>query len=477
MSNIHITTLSGDTIALTDDRVNHFKEMIHGNVLFPSQEEYDQARKIWNGMIDTRPACIVQCSGPADVIDVVRFARTHELLVSVRGGGHNVSGKALCDGGMMIDLSRMKGIHVNPTARIARAQAGVTLGELDRETQAFGLVTPAGIVTTTGIAGLTLGGGIGYLSRKYGLTCDNLLSVDLVTAEGEYLTVSQTQHPDLFWGVRGGGGNFGIVTSFEYQLHALGPMVLGGMLLHPMKDAPAFLRYYRDFIADAPDELAVVPLLRLAPPAPFLPSSVHGQPVVGVIALYAGAIEDAESCIAPLRQYGTPLVDGIKPTPFRVLQSMLDASARPGLQYYVKSEFLPPLSDALIDTIVDHASRITSPLSVIAGFHLGGAVSRVEEDATAYSHRDAAYSLIINCAWRDPAESATHIQWTREFWTALQPFSRGGAYINFQSRDEGEDRVINTYGTAKYKRLAVLKRKYDPSNFFRLNQNIPPSAN
>jgi FAD/FMN-containing dehydrogenase len=418
----------------------------------------------------------VRCTGPADVIDVVKFARTHELLASIRGGGHNVSGKALCDEGIVIDLSQMKGIRVDPISRIARAQAGVTLGELDRETQAFGLVAPAGIVTTTGIAGLTLGGGIGYLSRKYGLTCDNLLSVDLVTAEGEYLTVSQTQHPDLFWGVRGGGGNFGIVTSFEYQLQPLGPMVLGGMLLHPMENAPAFLRFYRDFIVDAPDELAVVPLLRLAPPASFLPSSVHGKPVVGVIVLYAGAIEDAESCIAPLRQYGTPLIDGIKPTPFRTLQSMLDASARPGLQYYVKSEFLPPLDDALIDTIVEHASRITSPLSVIAGFHLGGAVSRVEEEATAYSHRDAAYSLIINCAWSDPVESDTHIQWTRAFWNALQPFSQGGAYVNFQSHDEGEERVIATYGAAKYQRLAALKHKYDPLNFFRLNQNITPRS-
>lgn len=469
-----MTTLSGDKVYLDDDTVKHLNGLIQGEVLFPSHDQYDRSRKIWNGMIDTRPACIVRCTGTADVIDVVKFARTHELLVSVRGGGHNVSGKALCDEGIVIDLSHMKGIRVDPISRTARVQAGVTLGELDRETQAFGLVAPAGIVTTTGVAGLTLGGGIGYLSRKYGLTCDNLLSVDLVTAEGEFLTVSQTQYPDLFWGIRGGGGNFGIVTSFEYQLQRLGPTVLGGMLLYPMEKAPMFLRFYRDFIADTPDELAVVPLLRLAPPAPFLPSSVHGKPVVGVIVLYAGAVEEAESCIAPLRQYGTPLVDGIKPTPFRVLQSMLDASARPGLQYYVKSEFLPPLNDALIDTIVEHASQITSPLSVIAGFHLGGAVSRVEEDATAYSHRDAAYSLIINCAWSDPAEADTHIQWTRAFWNALQPYSSGGAYVNFQSRDEGEDRVIATYGTAKYKRLAALKHKYDPLNFFRLNQNITP---
>jgi FAD/FMN-containing dehydrogenase len=377
---------------------------------------------------------------------------------------------------MVIDLSKMRGIHVDPKSRTVRAQAGTTLGELDRETQVFGLAVPSGIVTTTGIAGLTLGGGFGWLSRKHGLSADNLISVDMVTAEGEFLTVSEKEHEDLFWGLRGGGGNFGIITSFEYKLQSIGPTVLGGMLLHPMEDAPEFLRFYRDFIADAPDELAVAPILRLAPPAPFLPEEVHGKPVVGIIVLYAGPIEKGEKLIAPLRQYGSPLVDAIGPKPFRVLQSLLDASAQPGWNYYVKSEFLPPLSDDMIDTLVEHASKITSPQSVIAGFHLGGEVSRIDEDATAYSHRDAAYSLIINCAWTDPNESEKHIQWTREFWKALQPFSSGGAYVNFQSRDEGEDRVKATYGTAKYKRLSKLKKKYDPLNFFRLNQNITPAS-
>jgi hypothetical protein len=425
MSGITITTLSGEEALLAEDVLENLRGQIQGDVLLPSDDDYEQARKIWNGMIDKRPSLIVRCTGPADVIDAVKFARTHNILVSVRGGGHNVAGNALVDDGMVIDLSRMRGIHVDPKSRIVRAQAGATLGELDRETQAFGLAVPSGIVTTTGIAGLTLGGGFGYLARKYGLSSDNLISVDMVTAEGEFLTVSKTEHEDLFWGLRGGGGNFGIVTSFEYNLQSIGPMVLGGMLLHPMEDAPEFLRFYRDFIADAPDELAVVPVLRLAPPAPFLPEEVHGKPVVGVIVLYAGSIEEGEKLIAPLREYGTPLVDGISPKPFRVLQSLLDASARPGLNYYVKSEFLPALSDDLIDTLVEHASKITSPQSVIAGFHLGGAVSRIDEDA-------------------DPNESEKHIQWTRAFWKALQPFSSGGAYVNFQSRDEGEDRVKAT---------------------------------
>ncbi|MHA2226459.1 MAG: FAD-binding oxidoreductase [Candidatus Hodarchaeales archaeon] len=473
---IRFTTLSDEQVFLAEDAVENLKGLIQGDVLLPSDDNYNQARKIWNGMIDKRPALIVRCTGPADVIDAVKFAREHDLLVSVRGGGHNVSGNALCDDGMVIDLSQMKGIRVDLKSGTAHAQAGVTLGELDRETQVFGLSVPSGIVTTTGIAGLTLGGGFGYIARKYGLSIDNLISVDMVTAEGEFLTASKTENEDLFWGLRGGGGNFGIVTSFEYKLQKIGPIVLGGMLLHPMEDASEFLRYYRDFIADAPDELTVVPLLRLAPPAPFLPKEIHGKPVVGVIVLYSGSIEEGKSLIAPLREYGTPLIDGIGPKPFRALQSALDASAQPGWNYYVKSEFLPALSDDIIDTLVDHASRITSPLSVIAGFHLGGAVSRVDEDATAYSHRDATYSLIINTGWIDPDESEKHIQWTRALWEALQPFSIGGAYVNFQSFDEGEDRVKTTYGTAKFKRLTVLKQKYDPSNFFRLNRNIKPAS-
>ncbi|MHA2109793.1 MAG: FAD-binding oxidoreductase, partial [Candidatus Hodarchaeales archaeon] len=469
-------TTSYEEVFLNENDLEKLKSLIQGDVLLPTDTEYDSARRIWNGMIDKCPAMIVRCTGPADVIDAVKFARKHNILVSVRGGGHNVAGNALCDDGMVIDLSRMKGIHVDLKSNTARAQAGVTLGELDRETQIFGLSVPSGIVTTTGIAGLTLGGGFGYTSRKYGLTIDNLISVDMVTANGEFLTASNTENEDLFWGIRGGGGNFGIVTSFEYKLQKVGPIVLGGMLLHSMDKAREFLRFYRDFIVNAPDELTVVPLLRLAPPAPFLPKELHGKPVVGVIVLYTGSIEDGEPIIAPLRKYGTPLIDGIGPKPFQTLQSMLDTGVLPGWNYYVKSEYLPAFSDDFIDTLVEHASKITSPLSVIAGFHLGGAVSRINEDSTAYNHRNAAYSLILNTTWIDPSESDKHIQWTREFWKALQPFSIGGAYVNFQSQDEGEDRVKTTYGTAKFARLAELKKKYDPSNFFSLNRNIKPKS-
>jgi FAD/FMN-containing dehydrogenase len=476
MSGIKISTLSDGETFLAEDAVENLKGIIQGEVLLPSHGDYEQARKIWNGMIDKHPALIVQCSDPADVSEAVKFARRNDILVSVRGGGHNVSGNALCDDGMVIDLSQMKVIQADQNTGTARAQAGVTLGEIDQETQLFGMAVPAGIVTTTGIAGLTLGGGFGWISRKYGLTCDNLLSVDIVSAEGEFLRVSETENEDLFWGLRGGGGNFGIVTSFEYRLQPVGPIVLGGMLVHPFEQATEFLRFYRDFIANAPDELTVAPILRLAPPAPFIPAEFHGQLICGVIALYAGLPEEAEQHIAPLRQFGTPVVDDINLKPFRVLQSLLDAGAQKGWNYYVKSEFLPALSDDLIDTMVDHASRITSPQSVIAGFHLGGAVSRIDEDATAYSHRDAAYSLIINSGWIDASESEKHIQWTRTFWEALQPYSSGGAYVNFQSHDEGEDRIKSTYGSAKYERLSALKQKYDPSNFFRMNQNIKPTA-
>ncbi len=476
MSDIRATTTTGGETVLREAAVEEFKSKLRGELLRPGDDGYDEARAIWNGMIDKRPALIARCTGVANVIDAVNFARTNNLLVSVRGGGHNVAGHAVCDGGLMIDLSLMKGVHVDPKARTARAQPGVTLGDLDRDTQAFGLAAPAGIVSTTGIAGLTLGGGMGWLSRKHGLTCDNLLSVDIVTADGRFLTASDDENADLFWGVRGGGGNFGIVTSFEYRLHPVGPIVVAGLLLHPLEKATEFLRFYREYAATAPDELAAIPLLRLAPPAPFLPEDVHGAPVVGVAVLYAGPIEDGQRVVQPLKEFGSPLADLISPKPFTAYQTMFDAGAAPGNHYYLKSEYLAGLSDDAIDTIVAHGASITSPLSLAAFFHLGGAVSRVGRDETAFSHRDAAFALNIQASWLDPRESDKHIRWTRDFWTAMQPFSAGGVYVNFLSEDEGEDRVRAAYGAANYERLVALKNKYDPTNFFRLNQNIKPTV-
>lgn len=476
MLDIRVTTTAGGETVLEEATVEEFKSSLRGELLRPGDEGYDEARAIWNGMIDKRPALIARCTGVADVIDAVNFARTNNLLVSVRGAGHNVAGKAVSEGGLMIDLSLMKGIHVNPKARTARAQPGVTLGDLDRETQAFGLAAPAGIVSTTGIAGLTLGGGIGWLSRKHGLTSDNLLSVDIVTADGRFLTASEDENADLFWGVRGGGGNFGIVTSFEYRLHPVGPIVVAGLVLHPMEKATEFLRFIREYAAKAPDELTVIPLLRLAPPAPFLPVEAHGAPVVGAGVLYAGPLEEGQRAVQPLKEFGSPLADLIGPKPFMALQSMFDSGAAPGNQYYLKSEYLFALSDDAIDAIVAHAARITSPLSLAAFFHLGGAVSRVGEDDTAFSHRDAAFALNIQASWLDPEESDEHIRWTRDFWTAMQPFSTGGVYVNFLSEDEGEDRVRAAYGATNYERLVALKNKYDPTNLFRLNQNIKPTV-
>jgi FAD/FMN-containing dehydrogenase len=445
-----------------------------GELLPPTSPGYDPARRIWNGAIDRRPACIARCTGVADVVAAVRFARERDLLVAVRSGGHGVGGHALCDGGLVIDLSPMKGIRVDPVARRARAEAGVLWGELDRETQLHGLATVGGIVTHTGIAGLTLGGGIGWLMRKHGATVDNLVSVDLVTADGEVLTASEDENPDLFWGVRGGGGNFGIITSFEYRLHPVGPIVLAGPIYHPLADARKVLRFYREFIATAPDELTTIFNLRVAPPLPFLPEDVHGKPVVMVGACYAGATENGNEVVRPLKEFGTPIVDLLEPKPYTALQSMFDPSVPHGWHYYWKSVELPPLTDTAIDTLVDHASALTSPKSYCIVFQLGGALARVGEDETAFSQRDAAHNVNINAVWteEDP-DAERHIAWARDFFDAMQPHAGGRVYLNFLG-EEGGNRVRQAYGARNYERLVELKRAYDPTNFFRLNQNIEP---
>jgi FAD/FMN-containing dehydrogenase len=374
----------------------------------------------------------------------------------------------------VIDLSPMKGIRVDPARRTARAEAGVLWGELDRETQLHGLATVGGIVTHTGIAGLTLGGGIGWLMRKHGATVDNLLSVDLVTAEGEFLTAGEDKNPDLFWGVRGGGGNFGIVTSFEYRLHPVGPIVLAGPIYHPLEDAHEVLRFYREFIGAAPDELTTIFNLRVAPPLPFLPEEVHGKPIVMVGACYAGAHEDGAEVVRPLKEFGTPIVDLLEPKPYTALQSMFDPSVPHGWHYYWKSIELPPLTDQAIDTLVEHAAALTSPKSYCIVFQLGGALARVGEEETAFSQRDAAHNVNINAVWtEDDPEGERHIAWARDFFSAMHPHAGQRVYLNFLG-EEGADRVRQAYGAWQYERLAELKRTYDPTNFFRLNQNIEP---
>ena len=454
--------------------LERLRDSIRGPVIDPDDEGYDAARAIWNGAIDRRPACVARCTGVADVVAAVRFARECDLLVAVRSGGHGVGGHALCDGGLVIDLSPMKGIRVDPAARTATAEAGVLWGELDRETQLHGLATVGGIVTHTGIAGLTLGGGIGWLMRKHGATVDNLLAADVVTAQGEIVTASEEENPDLFWAIRGGGGNFGIVTSFVYRLHPVGPIVLAGPIFHPFEHAREVLRVYRDFIAAAPDELTTIFELSVAPPLPFLPEDVHGKPIVMIGACYAGSPDEGAEVLRPLKQFGRPIVDLLEPKPYTALQSMFDPLVPHGWHRYWKSVELPPLTDQAIDTLVEQASAPTSPKSYTIVFQLGGALARVGEDHTAFSQRDTAHNVNINAVWteEDP-DAERHIAWARDFFDAMQPHAGGRVYVNFLG-EEGGNRVRQAYGARNHKRLVELKRAYDPTNFFRLNQNIEP---
>lgn len=415
-------------------------------------------------MHDKHPALIARCVGTADVIASVNFAREHRLLLAVRGGGHNVAGKAMCDDGLVIDLSQMKGIHVDPVNKTARADGGVTWGEFDHETQVFGLATTGGIVPSTGIAGLTLGGGIGYLMRRFGLACDNLLSVDIVTADGQLRRASTTENPDLFWGLRGGGGNFGVVTSLEYQLHSVGPIVLGGLLFHSLPNAKASLQFYRGFTRTAPDELIVYTALMHSP---------DGHPGVGYIVCYSGSLDKGEAIIKPMREFGPPVMDIVGPMPYLAVQQMLAPEYPDGHMNYWKSNFVDVISDDMIDTMIEHFATIPSPHSAIIFEQLGGAVSRSPSGETAFRERDAPYSFLITSLWADEAENDKNIQWTRDAWQALQPYLRESAYINYL--DTGDEyRVEAAYGPDVYKQLVALKTNYDPTNLFRVNQNIQP---
>ena len=456
-----------------DAAVEQLRKGFAGPLLGPSDDGYEEARAIWNAAIRRRPALIASCTGAADVLAALRFAQDRGLEISVRGGGHAVAGHALCDGGVLIDLSPMTSVRVDPAARKARAGGGALWRHIDRETQAVGLAVTGGIVTHTGIGGLTLGGGIGHLMRKYGLTIDNLLSCDVVTADGRLVVASDEAHADLFWGLRGGGGNFGIVTSFEYQVHPVGPMVLAGMLLYPLDEAAEVLAYFRDYVAEAPDEVGILGNLRLAPPLPVVPTELHGKPVVAIVVCYAGDIEDGKREFEGWRSFKPPALDVIGPKPYLAHQAMFDAALPHGRGYYWKSCALPPLSDAMIDVLIRQAEKITSPFSTMPIFTLGGAVARVPEDATAFSGRTAKHNVNILGAWQiDDPEPERHIAWVRETWAAMQPFARG-MYVNFMS-DEPADRVRAVYGPDKYERLVALKRRYDPDNVFRHNQNIVP---
>ncbi|MCU1515600.1 MAG: FAD-linked oxidase [Pseudarthrobacter sp.] len=453
--------------------VDELQASFRGDLVRPADPGYDEHRKVWNGSIDRRPALIARCTGVADVRAAIRFARSHGLRIAVRGGGHSFPGLSVCDDGVVIDLSPMKGIRVDPEARTARVQAGVLLGELDRETQEFGLAVPSGIVTHTGVAGLTLGGGIGWIMRKHGLTIGQLLSVDLVTADGAFVTASQDRNDDLFWGVRGGGGNFGIVTEFEFRLVPVGPQVMAGPVFWPMEDAPEVLRFYRDWLADCPDELMTAAVQRRAPALPIVPPELVGKRVLAITACYAGPVEDGEHVIRPLKEFGSPVLDFCRPKPFLEHQKMFDPSFPHGWSYYVRSCDIAALSDGVIDIMAEYGMRITSPVTSVALWQLGGAVGRIDDDATAFNGRNAGFTFNINGNSKTAEGFDAERQWARDYWSALAPHHTG-VYVNFLM-EEGEARVRQAYGAAKYDRLKALKRKYDPANVFSLNQNISPA--
>jgi FAD/FMN-containing dehydrogenase len=471
-----MTAASATVPNVAAEALQTFAMQMRGPVLTPQDAEYEEARLIWNGLIDRRPAIIAQCSGAADVVDAVKFARRHDLVVSVRGGGHNVAGNAVNDGGLMIDLSQMRGVHVDPSTQRVRVQGGATLGDVDRETQLFGLAVPAGVVSTTGVAGLTLHGGAGHLRRKHGLTIDNLVSVDIVTADGELRRASATENADLFWAVRGAGSNFGVVTSFEFQAHPIGPTVMVAAVFYPFEDVRKLFPAWRDYVASAPNEISTIALCWSVPPNEPFPPEHHGKPVFVVACAYAGAVEDAEALVQPLRELGEPLVDVSGPWPWLGLQSGFDALYPKGGYYYWKSRALAELSDGAIGDIVDFAGRRPSPLSDIVVWHNGGAISQVGETETAYGGRDANFLVTGEASWDDPALTNDAVTWGREFWEAMGRHSTGGLYLNFAGLGEEKDELVRAGYGINYERLAQLKAQYDPTNFFRMNLNISPGG-
>ena len=474
MTEIRLASLQGGAIVLGTDTVADLRQTLRGNVCLPQEAGYDEARTIWNAMVNRRPGAVVRCRGAADIVAAVRFAREHGVLLAVRGGGHNIAGNAVCEGGLLIDLSLMRAVRVDLASRTARVEPGATLGDFDKEAQAFGLATPLGINSTTGVAGLTLGGGFGWLSRKFGLTADNLISADVVTAEGKLVRASETENSDLFWALRGGGGNFGVVSSFEFRLHPVGPMVLSGLIVHPFARAKELLAGYRQVASKAPDELTVWVVLRQAPPLPFLSAEVHGKEVLVFAVCYTGDEVSGQRALEPLRALGQPIADVIGMQPYAAWQTAFDPLLTPGAYNYWKSHNFLELGDGLLDALTSYTSRLPTPECEIFIGQLGGSTSRVALDATAYPHRNANFVMNVHTRWREQADERRSIDWARQLFAETAPHSTGGVYVNFMPEDE-IDRVSNAYG-ANYARLTALKAKYDPGNLFRLNQNVRPSA-
>jgi FAD/FMN-containing dehydrogenase len=469
---MRVMTIDERETELERGAVDALKAAIKGPVLFPGDAGYEESRTVWNAMIERRPAIVVRCLGAADVAASVRFAHQRRLLLCIKGGGHNIAGLATADGAMMLDLSLMRGVWVDPRRRLARAQAGCVLGDVDRETQLHGLAAVLGFVSQTGIAGLTLGGGFGYLTRRWGWTTDTVVGMDVVTADGRLVRASADEHPDLFWGLCG-GGNFGVVTGLEYTLYPVGPEIVGGLVIWPASEAPGVLELYRTVSAAAPRELTVVALMRLAPPAPWLPKEVHGTPIVGLLACHSGSPGDGEKAVLPIKSFGHPVGDTLVRRPYAQVQSLLDATQPKGRRYYWKSEYLPGVEPALCERVMMHASRVRSPHSAVILFQIGGALNGRAPDATAAGHRDARYVLNIAGSWEQPADDAANIGWARDAWADMQSFSTGGTYVNFLTADESAARVHAALGPAAG-RLAEVKLAWDPENRFRTNRNIVP---
>jgi FAD/FMN-containing dehydrogenase len=465
----------GNEIELDDALVKSLAGRIRGELLRSGDAGYDESRALWNGMIDRRPALIVRCLGTADVAAGVIFARDQGIALCIRGGGHNIAGLAVCDGGLMLDMSRQRGVWVDPIARVARVQAGCLLGDVDRETQLYGLASSLGFVSTTGVAGLSLGGGFGYLTRRFGWTCDTLRSADVVTAEGRLVRASETENADLFWGLRGGGGNFGVVTSFEFNLYPVGPDIVGGAIAWPIEDAPRVLQQFRALMADAPPELTVVAALRPAPPAPWLQPSIHGKPIVALFVCHSGSVADGERAVAPLKAIGSPVGDIVQRRTYASQQSLLDATQPKGRRYYWKSEYLPGLNAGLLSVALEHASTLPSPHAAVMLFPIAGTLNRLPQDYSPAGNRDAAAVVNVAASWEQPQDDAVNIEWARAAWRDLRRFSTGGTYVNFLTEEEGEDRVRAAYAS-NFARLAAVKARWDPTNLFHANKNVAPAA-
>lgn len=474
MQDIGLATLDSGTTVISADAIVALAASLRGKVLSSDDPSYDEARTIWNAMIDRRPGLIVRCAGAADILAAVRFARAENLLVAVRGGGHNIAGNAVCDNGLLIDLSQMKSVRVDPAVERAWVEPGALLADVDKETQAFGLVVPTGINSTTGIAGLTLGGGFGWITRRFGLTIDNLLSANVVTAQGELVRASLTENPDLFWALRGGGGNFGIVAGFEFQLHRMGPQVFAGLVVHPFDDADAVLKGYRQALRTASDDLTCWVVMRKAPPLPFLPTELHGKEVLVLAMCYCGDPADGDKATARLRELGEPIADVVGPAPFTAWQQAFDPLLAPGARNYWKSHDFTELSDAAIAVLLDAVGRLPGPECEIFLGHVGGAAGRIAPEATAFPQRNSHFVMNVHARWRGKDMDKPCVDWARALFEAAAPHAAGTAYVNFMPADEA-GRVEAAYGD-NYQRLVQVKRRYDASNFFRLNQNIRPAG-